>query len=494
MILPEIFLQLRDKAIERLEEDQKYDSFGYHIDVNDVWENIYNTTELLSYLSIHNTHAHKYSELCFHMKDHLQTIKKQLKVHSKALEDVSKIMNTAAKHEIHPNITPMPNYKYDLLEMGVDWLFLSKYTDEMQTVLDFGAGCGRQIVGAYNNIKNFKSYIGIDASLNGYITQNIFYGIFALQNNIEFYDLIDYEAINIKIDVNSILKKENAIIHFPAWEDYKNIDNKSIDLILACHVHNELSRSDFLRLMSLVDEKLSQNGIFYVRSELGIWGDSNYEDKVKFHAIDPVKYLSEKQISVLETAYLGGFMTTVFARNKSKHFKNKTNNQQNTSAKLFEKITRKANILIRGKDDPITFDQIIGKLGLPRDQFNISKIGALEFKTYRDVAFSCAARYVFDEIGRTLNYYNKVQFIDDSFDLGHQILNHYKKSNNLIEIIDIETIDTKIPLIINSVEYHKFESQLKNGEYKTRLQYTYPVVIFLPDNFNYETKDLINIA
>ena len=118
-------------------------------------------------------------------------------------------------------------------------------------------------------LPKFKNYIGIDASLNGYIVQNQLYNTFSMLNDYKFYDLLDFQSSNINID-KKIFSENKTIIHFPAWTNYDFIPNNSIDLILACHVHNELSRSDFLRLMQLV-EKIKSKWYFYVRSELGIW-------------------------------------------------------------------------------------------------------------------------------------------------------------------------------------------------------------------------------
>tara|TARA_B100000686_G_scaffold354471_1_gene464938 strand:+ start:6839 stop:8305 length:1467 start_codon:yes stop_codon:yes gene_type:complete len=488
MILPEVFFQLRDKAIDDLDEVRKLDSFGYHIDVTDSWENIYNTTELLAYLSIHNTHAAKYHELSFHMKDNLGIVKEQLRLHARTLENVGRMINTAHKYA-------MPNYKYDLLEMSVDWLFLAKYCGNLETVLDFGAGCGRQVVGSVHNLPNFKNYIGIDASLNGYVTQNAFYNTFALMKDLEFCDLLDYRSSDIQIDVKSVLQQKNTIVHFPAWTDYSLIKNRSIDLILACHVHNELSRSDFLRLMELVDTKLSDEGVFYVRSELGIWGDDSYEDKVKYHAIDPVKYLSDRDVTVIETEYFGGFMTTIFARTGSKFATQVNPKEKNTISKLFETITRPINKSIRGKDAPITFMQVKDKLGIPTDQVKENQKGIPMISSFKEAAFYCAAKYAFDEIGRTLDHYGSLQFIDEGFMVGRNVLKHYVMENEegtLTEISNVADLDVSKPLVINSVDYHKHENQLPAGAYKTRLHYTYPFVIFLPDPFDLETVELIS--
>lgn len=488
MILPEIFLQLRTKAIEELDEIRKKDSFGYHIDITDGWENIYNTTELLSYLSIHNTHSAKYSELSFHMKDNLDAVKSQLRLHAETLDNVGRSVNTAAEHS-------MPNYKFDLLEMSVDWLFLAKYCSDLETVLDFGAGCGRQIVGSYHNLPNFKSYIGIDASLNGYVLQNEFYNTFALMKGLKFVDLLDYRSSDLPIDVASVCQRRDTIIHFPAWTEYSLIGHQSIDLILACHVHNELSRSDFLRLMELVDTKLSPEGIFYVRSELGVWGDASYQDKVKYHSIDPVEYLSEKGISVIETEYFGGFMTTVFARNESKHVARVNPVKKPMASRLFETFTRPLNKTFRGKDASVTFKQIKDKLGIPADQVKEFQQGLPAINTFKEAAFYCAAKYAFDELGRALDEYGTLQYIDDGFPVGSNIIKHYKEiagGSTVRDLKSLDDLDISKPLVINSVEYHKHEEQLPGGAYKTRLHYTYPFVIFLPDEFDLEVPELLS--
>ena len=49
-------------------------------------------------------------------------------------------------------------------------------------------------------------------------------------------------------------------------------------------------------------------------------GDTNYEDKVNYHAIDPVEWLRKKNINIIETEYFGGFMTTIFCRSEGIHY------------------------------------------------------------------------------------------------------------------------------------------------------------------------------
>ncbi len=487
MIIPEIFLQLREKAIEKLGENTKYDSFGYHIDVVDAWESIYNSTELLSYLSIHSTHSAKYSELCFHMKDHLKQISNQINAHIKILNAASNMINTSKKNE-HVNKTRAePNFKYDLLEMGVDWLFLKKYMQNINTVLDFGAGCGRQIIGCHENIKNLKSYIGIDASLNGYTIQNILYGTFALLNNYNFFDLIDYESSSINIKEAKIFDNDKSIIHFPAWQDYSLINDKSIDLILACHVHNELSKSDFLRLMKLVETKLSDNGIFYIRSELGIWSDNNYEDKVKYHSIDPVEYLKNKGIYIVETEYFGGFMTTIFSRSSAIFYKNIKHSKIDN---FFKNVTRKINKNFRGSDHSVSFNQLLTKVGIQRNK-GFDKNNFPILNTFKEATFFCATKYLYDEIERILDYYGSLQYVNETFQVGNEVIDYFKTNNSLVKIDNFENLNLDKPLLISSIEFWKYEDHPKTKSYKTRLQYTYPVVMLLPDDFSLETPAIL---
>ena len=64
-------------------------------------------------------------------------------------------------------------------------------------------------------------------------------------------------------------------------------------LILACHVHNELSGPDFMRLMRIVEKGLADEGIFYLRSEVSVIDPYDF-DAVDLHAIDPIKLLAKK--------------------------------------------------------------------------------------------------------------------------------------------------------------------------------------------------------
>ena len=311
MIIEDNFRTLRSRAIDKLTGDEKKYSFGYHIDVNNWWERIYHTQELLSYLSIHNTHSAKYSELCFDIQDFLIHTRDQIQFHSKIINKTSQYIST---------LDDLPDYKYDLLELSIDWLALNGINNNISTLIDFGAGCGRQVIGAVINTK-FKCYIGIDASTNGYLVQNALFSTLQILDEVNHIDLLDYESNNSIIPNLPIINLEKNVVHYPAWIDYKNINDNSIDLLLLCHVHNEISGNDFNRVLNIIKSKLHEKSYIYVRSELGIWADTLYEDSVYFHAMDPVIYFNELGFIPLLSKYVGGFQTTIFCH-KTQYEKN----------------------------------------------------------------------------------------------------------------------------------------------------------------------------
>ena len=53
---------------------------------------------------------------------------------------------------------------------------------------------------------------------------------------------------------------------------------------------------------------LSDEGIFYVRSELGIWQSKNYFDAIDFHAIDPVIELKKDDIVPIHFEFEASFV------------------------------------------------------------------------------------------------------------------------------------------------------------------------------------------
>ena len=451
MILSDNFRSERKKAIDKLSEEKKLDSFGYHIDVNNWWETVYNTNELISYLSIHNTHASKYNEFCYDMFPYIKQLKSQFRFHSESLETTAKYFTTRAVEV---------DYKYDLLELGVDWLAIDFMKSKINSIVDYGAGCGRQAIGAIHNCKKLNCYIGVDASTNGYMVQNGLFSTLAIQNLCTHTDLIDHN----EKDYTQILPFEEKIskphlVHFPAWTSHNTIRDKSIDLVMACHVHNEIGPSDFDRLISLVDKKMSSEGIFYVRSELGIWGDKQYEDVTEYHAVDPIIKLKEHDIIPIASKYFGGFQTTIFARNEnSLECKRLIENNQS-------EFWAKRDIIDKNCID------------------------------HKEVAFHCAENYVHYLLEKTKGI--TIYAIDDNFEYGSKSLKSHKDKENNIVFINSDDLDNynveleKSILLVSSIDFHHYEDKL-SSENRTRLQYLFPFIVSLPFKYDFETEELLD--
>ena len=62
-----------------------------------------------------------------HMKNHLKESSKQIINHYNTLNYTSNVINSTNNFESYNGTNP--NFKYDLLEMAVDWLFLKKYSN-----------------------------------------------------------------------------------------------------------------------------------------------------------------------------------------------------------------------------------------------------------------------------------------------------------------------------------------------------------------------------
>ena len=218
MIIPANFNVLRSRAIDKLPEETKDDSFGYHIDVQSQWEHVYSNTELLYYLGIHLTHESRFLNFVLSQSDEHQIISAAGKISSDIIRATSKIIST--------NESDYPNIKYDLGELFMDWEFIREISGDIKTGLDFGAGCGRQLIGLLHNCKRFQTLYAVDASTNGYMTQNCLYSACDILGHVEFIDLLDYEQsgdVQKGVDYSKEDFPKPQVVHFPAWVDYSHI-------------------------------------------------------------------------------------------------------------------------------------------------------------------------------------------------------------------------------------------------------------------------------
>jgi len=463
MIDKEVFQILRTRAIRKLPKELQHESFGYHIDVVNDWEIILNTNELKSYLGIHFTHESKFSELVHHLGKLTEYEERQAKAHLQILNNVQKLINT----------TPlMHSYKFDLMELVLDWRVIRGHIKSPRITVDFGAGCGRQAIGVLHSKEDGEPayYLGVDASLNGYTTQNILYGVMAvMHDNLTFWDLLDYEADNLEYPELEKIGNRFNIVHFPAWTNYDYIPDYAVDLIIAAHVHNEISGADFDRLVKLVVDKLSKEGIFYVRSELGVWQDPLWFDSVLLHAKDLVQILAKQNIRVVDTIYLGGFQTTVFSRNKGRNSANRISSLKKNMKRFSYRL--KDNAYAKHKRN--------------------NRVAKEKILTFKDATFFAAHNFMIDQTRKLVEEFNDISVYIDDFPEFNDFIKELSEEVKSIRLFgNLEEFTSKISdyqaIVISSQKFGEVESKLREiGEhFNTRIQYTYPVVFLMREKFD----------
>ena len=181
-------------------------------------------------------------------------------------------------------------------------------------------------------------------------------------------------------------------------------------------------------------------------------------------------------------------MTTIFCRSDSKFFTELP--KRNPLDLAFGNLTRKLNKKFRNSDREISTKQILNKLGLSNiKSFNKNELSNLN--TFKDASFYCAIKYIYDEIKRVLDHYGIIQYVSETFEEGNQAIKFFKSEGKFTEIREMNDLDVDKPFLISSVEFWKFEQHEKVKSYKTRLQYTYPVVILLPDDFSLDLEKIL---
>lgn len=309
MIDANILKVSRDNARAKLEEKVAAESFGYFIDIANAWETYRSPEELLYYFGIHKTHESQYTQILNDFGSLSEGEREWARRYVEFYDRLGRLLSTTgARHEL----------QFDLAETAFDWRTVLKFKSLPARILDFGAGGGRQCLSAFLRHPD-NLYTGVDSVLASYTVQNLVYSYLdSLRPTSRFIDLLDHETAGIAAP--SIEQGgPGAIFHVPGWFEKDPLPSRFYDVIMACHVHNELSGSDFLRLMAAVDKCLADDGIFYVRSELGVRYPKNYFDAIDMHAIDIVRWLEKHSIVPVYCEYACAFQTTVFARRGSSH-------------------------------------------------------------------------------------------------------------------------------------------------------------------------------
>ena len=503
MIDKDIFLSDRAAAKARLPKETSWDSFGYYIDTANSWENIKSPTSLSSHYAIHKTHEYAYQEISFDVS--WDGINKEEKDYIFAYNNlVNQTVST-----IHTN-DYCPELKYDFIELLTDWRIINKFVKNPKIAYDFGAGCGRQIFGTYFWQPSCKKYVAIDASYAGYCAQEYLFNTLSIKKtSIEFTDLFHFlyhpSSLTVENATHKYLSADPklnklSIIHLPAWFDYlKSVPERSIDLILACHVHNELSRSDFLRLIALVKKGLSDKGIFYVRSELKAWNPQSYDGVLDMHAVDIIESLSQDNIKVVYTEYISGFQTTVFSRAENKKIDEKPikkalkivdlNKYNNYRKRISTKLNTIRNDLYSKL--PITSNKDRSKI-YPTNRYTLEELNNSEKSAY-----FCAHNNIKKWVERIKDKNFKSFYIyhfegEKSFnEWGIPLSLIFQENVNLSSDSFKSDLSDKDVIIICSQAFQSIE-ELINFDYSVRIQYTYPVVFLFRNGNPISSGDLIN--
>ncbi|MDP7425179.1 MAG: hypothetical protein QF394_07145 [Rhodospirillales bacterium] len=353
MIDPTIFRASRDAARNQLSIGKAQSSFGYHIDVDNLWESYRSGEDLVRWFGIHSTHIHQFQEIIEDLGYLTKTEWKFAEEFANFYDQLTRIFTTTGFRS---------DLKFDLAETLFDWRVILKFVELPARILDFGAGGGRQNVSSFLHHRE-NQYTSVESTLNAYTVQNQVQALInIIAPEIQTVDFLDYQTSGLKFP-NIASTNQGGCFHLPAWLTSDLLPEKFFDLILACHVHNELSQDDFMRLIALVSLGLSENGIFYIRSELGVYDTRDFMDSVDLHGIDIVEELAKNDIIPIYSTYECAFQTTVFARKTSSRFNWLHRIRSSTLTFLYNSFAPKIS-RNKGQDDMQSSKELSSKAGV----------------------------------------------------------------------------------------------------------------------------------
>ncbi len=244
MIDPEVFQTSRELARSKMPAEEARNSFGYYIDIPNDWESYKCPEELIRFLGIHSTHIYMFNELIEDLGPLADNEREWAKRYVVFCEKVTRLLCTNGASV---------DLRYDIAETLSDWRTILNYVKLPCHILEYGAGCGRQGISAFLRNPN-NTYTAIDSTLAAYTLQNLMFShADTLGPELTFFDFLDFETAGLAFpQINNA--KPGSFFHVPAWLAEDNIPENFYDLIIAAHVHNELSKSDFLRLIKVIDK------------------------------------------------------------------------------------------------------------------------------------------------------------------------------------------------------------------------------------------------
>lgn len=136
---------------------------------------------------------------------------------------------------------------------------------KVRTVLDFGAGYGRQLNLWHQSVADIR-YIAVDVIRKPYLCQYAYFG---------FFDLPLFEYVLQPNDFR--ITQERGIYHVPAWR-WDLIEDNSVDMVLAIMVLPELHADTLYRTLDQFQRVLKPGGAIFVRDHGLVIKSANTED------------------------------------------------------------------------------------------------------------------------------------------------------------------------------------------------------------------------
>lgn len=186
------------------------------------------------------------------------------------LVNIENILRNACKHFIpFVDIQSMENYiKSTALIRTQDYSFITTSCPDLPSNnvhhADLGPGLGSHATYSIHHLGAF--YHGVEAVPYSYSTQRNFFRYLSPAPG-SYLDLVECENFGILADEEQsqlIRRQDFRIRHLPSWK-FGLIADKSIDLVTATWMLNELSTSGILWLLSNTMRTLKEGGYFYIR-------------------------------------------------------------------------------------------------------------------------------------------------------------------------------------------------------------------------------------
>jgi SAM-dependent methyltransferase len=149
-----------------------------------------------------------------------------------------------------------------IYETLLDYRYFNEHLPKDFCALDFGPGCGRHGLG-YLLTDRQGVYVGLECVEVLYMLQN---AILSFAARGAFREYVDFVIERLPFP-NLTELPPGTLVHMPSWES-DVLEGADFDVIIACHVLDELPVGDVERFLNVVERCLKPRGIVYARGTL----------------------------------------------------------------------------------------------------------------------------------------------------------------------------------------------------------------------------------